>query len=75
MTDLAPAADVVTLTWTGGRAVLRPSGTEPKLKAYLEVRRCPAALEPRRTELLTRLRAEIGDLLECLSSSNNSRPS
>ncbi len=37
VTDLAPAADVVLISWTDGRAVLRPSGTEPKLKAYLEV--------------------------------------
>ncbi|MDT4945481.1 MAG: phosphomannomutase [Pseudonocardiales bacterium] len=37
VTDLLPEADVVRLTWTAGRAVGRPSGTEPKLKAYLEV--------------------------------------
>ena len=37
VTDLLPDADVVRLTWTAGRAVVRPSGTEPKLKAYLEV--------------------------------------
>jgi phosphomannomutase len=37
VTDLLPDADVVRLTWNGGRVVVRPSGTEPKLKAYLEV--------------------------------------
>ena len=37
VSDLLPDADVVRLTWAAGRAVLRPSGTEPKLKAYLEV--------------------------------------
>jgi phosphomannomutase len=37
VTDRLPLADVITLSFSGGRAVLRPSGTEPKLKAYLEV--------------------------------------
>ncbi|GAA1222441.1 phospho-sugar mutase [Pseudonocardia alaniniphila] len=32
-----PAPDVVVLRRTGERLVVRPSGTEPKLKAYLEV--------------------------------------
>ncbi|MBV9592605.1 MAG: phospho-sugar mutase [Actinobacteria bacterium] len=37
ITDRLPEADVLTFTWPAGRAVVRPSGTEPKLKAYLEV--------------------------------------
>jgi phosphomannomutase len=37
VTDLLPDADVVRLTWTAGRAGVRPAGPEPKLKAYLEV--------------------------------------
>ncbi len=32
-----PAADVLSYRLAGGRVVIRPSGTEPKIKAYLEV--------------------------------------
>jgi phosphomannomutase len=32
-----PASDVLTYQLAGARVVIRPSGTEPKLKAYLEV--------------------------------------
>jgi phosphomannomutase len=66
--DLLPDADVVTLHTESARVVVRPSGTEPKLKAYLEVvepvadgdaaaarERAAAALMALRTETATAL--------------------
>lgn len=59
-TDLAPGADVVTLRTAGCRVVVRPSGTEPKLKAYLEV------IEPVDGDDVTAARERAGAALEAL---------
>jgi phosphomannomutase len=61
VTDLSPQADVLTFAYTGGRVVVRPSGTEPKLKAYLEVVSSADAVGAA-TEL-DRLRSEVSALL------------
>jgi phosphomannomutase len=65
--DRLPAADVLTVRTANCRVVVRPSGTEPKLKAYLEVVE-PAvpgvvAARERATTTLRALRAEISALL------------
>ncbi|WP_246843025.1 phospho-sugar mutase [Allokutzneria sp. NRRL B-24872] len=37
VSDLRPKADVLTMRGPGLRVLVRPSGTEPKVKAYLEI--------------------------------------
>jgi phosphomannomutase len=67
--DLAPEADVVVLRGEGVRVVVRPSGTEPKLKAYLEVvttvdgRDQLAAARSDASAALDTLRTEISAIL------------
>jgi phosphomannomutase len=46
VSDLAPDNDVVILRFEGGRVVVRPSGTEPKCKAYLELVMPTSAAQP-----------------------------
>jgi phosphomannomutase len=63
--DDLPPGDVVRLHLAGGsRVVVRPSGTEPKLKAYLDVRG-DSADDAR--ERLAALRQAVGALLDDLS--------
>jgi phosphomannomutase len=67
--DLQPRTDAVRLTGDGLRVVIRPSGTEPKLKAYLQVTEpvpdapaLPAAKQRARARL-NALRAAVTALL------------
>jgi phosphomannomutase len=63
-----PAADIVRLRGEGVRVVVRPSGTEPKVKAYLEaVTPVTGDLAAARAEATTRLaslREEVTALLK-----------
>ncbi|MFG1650458.1 phospho-sugar mutase [Micromonospora sp. NPDC049275] len=66
--DLLPEADVVILRTATARVVIRPSGTEPKLKAYLEVVEPVvddgvAAARTRAGAAIARLRGEIAAAL------------
>jgi phosphomannomutase len=66
--DRMPEADVLTFRTAVARVVIRPSGTEPKLKAYLEVveevtESDVATARTRAEAALTALRAEVATAL------------
>jgi phosphomannomutase len=66
--DLLPDNDVLRLRTGAARVVIRPSGTEPKLKAYLEVVEPAtggdvAAARTRAGQALTALRGEVAAVL------------
>jgi phosphomannomutase len=63
-----PRADVLIFRLAGGRVVLRPSGTEPKIKCYIEITesaagRSLAAAREAAAARLAPLRDALGDLL------------
>ena len=60
--DLLPQTDGLRWRWDGGRVVVRPSGTEPKLKAYLEVVE-PSGSAELAAATLHQLRAEVSAAL------------
>jgi phosphomannomutase len=67
--DLLPTADVFRLRGEGLRVIIRPSGTEPKIKAYLEIvtpvgsqQELPA-IRDKATARLAGLHTEIATLL------------
>ncbi|WP_375480952.1 phospho-sugar mutase [uncultured Jatrophihabitans sp.] len=60
--DLLPATDGLRWHTDVARVVVRPSGTEPKLKAYLEVIDAGGSADAANAAL-ARLRAEVSDVL------------
>jgi phosphomannomutase len=63
-----PSADMLRYQLPGGRVVVRPSGTEPKIKAYLEIvepvtGRSLASARQAAAARMSRLRAAVAELL------------
>jgi phosphomannomutase len=64
-TDELPSADVLRYWLRGTRVVIRPSGTEPKIKAYLEV--VEPVITGRLTEARRAARARMEPLREAVA--------
>jgi phosphomannomutase len=64
-TDELPSADVLRYWLRGARVVIRPSGTEPKIKAYLEV--VEPVITGRLTEARRAARARMEPLREAVA--------
>jgi phosphomannomutase len=64
-TDELPSADVLRYKLRGARVVIRPSGTEPKIKAYLEV--VEPVIAGRLIEARRAARARMDPLREAVS--------
>jgi phosphomannomutase len=66
--DLLPEADVLRLRGPGVRVIVRPSGTEPKLKTYLEIVETEtddlAGARARAGERLATVRADVQAILQ-----------
>lgn len=67
--ELPPTDAIVIRTAAGDRAIIRPSGTEPKVKCYLEVivpseGREIADVRAEATDRLTKFKAEMGEVLK-----------
>jgi phosphomannomutase len=63
-TDQLPSADVLRYWLRGARVVIRPSGTEPKIKAYLEV--VEPVIAGRLTEARRAARARMDPLAQAV---------
>lgn len=70
---LPPTDGILLLSESNSRVIVRPSGTEPKLKCYLEVVAEPSELEAA-TEADTRAAARAGLRLPATSASASLRP-
>ncbi len=65
-TDQLPSADVLRYWLRGARVVIRPSGTEPKIKAYLEI--IEPVIAGRLTEARRAAKARMEPLREAVAS-------